>query len=401
MHINDGQLKATLTQEELPDQERVRQHLTDCPLCQRQADLISTQSEQVASHLDSLAPVPGEAVHSIESARARLHVRIKEKEKISMNQNLFSRTYRPAWAVLGMVLLLVIAFSFPGVRTLASSFLGLFRVEQITFVSVNPNNASEIADKLGSSELFQTLFSKDIKVEPIGKNQVVSDAAEAGTLASIPVRLPTGLTSPARLEVQQGTRMTFSVDLPKVREILKEIGRMDIQLPDDIDGSIITLQLPVAVTANFGDCKRLAATAGIGNDPTDPDDGGLPWLPGCTQLVQVSTPTISAPPGLDIAKIGEAFLQLLGMSTEEAAQISQTVDWTTTLVVPVPTYFDATYRDVLVDGVTGTLITQNQTTQDGTTYNHITLLWVKNGVLYALSGPGNIQDVLAVANSLN
>ena len=81
-------------------------------------------------------------------------------------------------------------------------------------------------------------------------------------------------------------------------------------------------------------------------------------LPDCTTLTQMPSPSISAPPGLDIPKISGAFLQVLGMSPEEAAQIAQTVDWTTTLVIPIPRY-GTSYQEVVVDGLEGTLISQN------------------------------------------
>jgi len=101
------------------------------------------------------------------------------------------------------------------------------------------------------------------------------------------------------------------------------------------------------------------------------------------------------PPGLDVAGIGQAFLQVMGMTPEEAASFASNVDWTTTLVIPIPRY-GTHYQDVQVDGVSGTLIQQGPTDYAG----EYLLVWVKDGVLYALTGPGTADEALQIGNSL-
>jgi hypothetical protein len=83
------------------------------------------------------------------------------------------------------------------------------------------------------------------------------------------------------------------------------------------------------------------------------------------------------------------------MTPEEAASFAQNVDWTTTLVLPIPRY-GTEYRDIPVDGVTGTLILQG-------VEEHVPsylLIWVKDGILYALTGPGEAADALTLAGSM-
>jgi hypothetical protein len=85
------------------------------------------------------------------------------------------------------------------------------------------------------------------------------------------------------------------------------------------------------------------------------------------------------------------------MSAEEAARFSQHVDWTTTLVVPLPPSANLGYRDVPVDGVTGTLIRPPEHSRYAEEY---LLAWVKDGVVYALHGTGEVEQALEIANSL-
>jgi hypothetical protein len=115
--------------------------------------------------------------------------------------------------------------------------------------------------------------------------------------------------------------------------------------------------------------------------------------------VQLASPTVSTPPGADISQVGEAFLQLLGLSPAEAQHFAQTIDWSSTLVIPLP-QDAASFRDVTVDGVPGVLIQSNPRASGGPRYAHYTLFWEKNGTVYSLSGTGDPTRAAELANSL-
>jgi hypothetical protein len=103
-------------------------------------------------------------------------------------------------------------------------------------------------------------------------------------------------------------------------------------------------------------------------------------------------PTISAPAGLDVQKLGEAYLQVMGMSRAEAVNFARTIDWASTFVIPVPRY-GASYQQVPVDGVTGILILREAEHQ-------YMLMWVKDGIVYALTGPGDASTALGIVGSM-
>ena len=77
------------------------------------------------------------------------------------------------------------------------------------------------------------------------------------------------------------------------------------------------------------------------------------------------------------------------MAPEEAAQFSQNIDWATTLVVPIPVY-EASYRQVTVDGVQGTLILSDQ----GDYGQQYMLIWIKGDMVYVLTGPGGADTAV-------
>lgn len=386
MHLTDGELRAFHDQElGAGESERARTHLLDCQRCQQRGAELARRADEAGHYLASLAPIPEEIPRSSETARAHLEARRSEKEKMSMIQKIFARPYRPAWIALGVIAILAAGLAFPSVRAIANSFLGLFRVQTVTVVQVNPG---DLPNQLGSSEQFRQLISDDVTVQEMGEPEEVSSAAEASRLAGISVRLPTDIAGEPRLVVQPGTFISFEIDLPRVRALLSEIGQGEIDLPRELDGATVTLDLPTMVGASYGNCEP---QPGPGDDPDEPYRSSR----DCTTLVQLASPEISAPPGLDVASLGQAFLQLLGMSPEEAAQFSQTVDWTTTLVIPIPRY-GTTYQEVQVDGVAGTLIWEGN---PGGSSNYV-LVWVKDGVVYSLTGRGTRSSALSIANSL-
>lgn len=386
MHLNDGELR---TFSDHPDDERMAAHLENCERCQERFERLSSRATTVGNHLAALAPMSAESQSPSPAAYARLQKRIRQKENQSMFDKIFSRQYRFAWAALGVVLILGVAVAFPGVRAIANGFLGLFRVEQFTVVQVN---SDDLPEQMESLSQFEAMLSNQVQIEELGEPQEVSSLEEASSLAGIPVRLPAARGEPQGLLVQPGAKASLEVDLALAQAVLSEMGQADLQLPANLDGATITIEVPAGVAASYGECNfDVQAARESGFDPDNPEAA----LRDCTTLVQMPSPTISAPPGLDIARIGEVFLQLTGMSPEEAAQFSQTVDWTTTLVIPIPER-GTTYQDVSVDGAAGTLITHR-----GQNYSQEYLLvWVKNGIVYALSGPGNGDEGLAIANSL-
>jgi hypothetical protein len=115
----------------------------------------------------------------------------------------------------------------------------------------------------------------------------------------------------------------------------------------------------------------------------------------CIILAQIPSPEVSAPASLDITKLAQIGLEFTGMTAEEAAQFISTVDWTSTLVVPIPKNA-ASNKQVTVDGVTGTLI--ERPSDDSPQF---ALFWVKDGIIYTIGGLGDkAQKALEIANSL-
>jgi hypothetical protein len=342
------------------------------------------QRNQVTKGLDLLTP---DIIPPVKVARARLDQKFATKE-LNMWQKFFGRKYRPVWVTLAIVGVLVISLSFPQVRALATNFLGLFRIEQIEAVEVGislDDLPAEMEQHFVALDniLAEQLIVEDVP-EPVEMDSIVSAAEAAGFTVRIPSKLA---TKDQRILLQNETTIRMVIDRGRWQAIIDGMG-YDFDIPESADGAEVKFHIPNAVVTGFGECDINAA------HELEMESVSGEALSDCTILMQSETPEIEAPPELDINQAGQVLLQILGMSPEEADAFSNRVDWATTLVVPVPQGAD--YRSVTVDGVNGVILEDTYAGEN----SRFTMLWVKNGIFYALSGDDSRYSPVSIGNSM-
>lgn len=292
------------------------------------------------------------------------------------------------------VLLLAATFSFPQTRAFASQLLSLFRVQQVTVLPVDFSGINKMTGAKAMGEQVSQMLSKSITTtQKPGEPVVTTDAAKASQLAGFNVRLPQGEKF-SEITVTLGTAFTFTIDQAKAQALLDEAGRSDLVLPESIDGKEVSVSIPAGISAGFGTCP--VATG----KPAEPDfkhgQSATPLYKDCILLAEIPSPTVSAPAELNVGDLVQVGLEFSGMSHEEAAAYTASVDWTSTLVVPIQKYA-ATYKQVSVDGVMGTLIVNSSDDED----SGFSLIWVKDGIIYVIGGIGdNVEKAMQMANSL-
>lgn len=383
MHIEEGTLRALVDGELSKTEEiQIRDHLRTCAQCEGAIEELTTRAERVHRHMASLdSPEEAPTAHII---RQRLQTRIDKKET-SMLGRLFQRKYRLAWTTAMVVVAIAISMLFPQVRVLAGRLLSLFRVEQIQPVEVGLTLGMLPDYMEGYFSTFEVLLGDQIDMDEIVEPREVQDADEASKLAGFTVRLPIEKESEPRIFYIAARTVQYVIDRDLLQGVLNEINLGDLVIPEGVDGEEVTIHIPDIVMAMYGDC-------GLEGDEDQQQAGQRET---CMALVQARSPTVDVPPELDLNRLGEIFLQVLGMSVEEAAQFSEKVDWLTTLVLPIPA--DAQYEEIAnVDGSPGVLV-KDPYGEDMAWY---TLVWIKSGILHGLMGFDDPGHVLAVADSL-
>lgn len=391
MHPNDGQLRAflddALTQSV---HTTLAEHLARCPDCRQRADELAARGARIHAQFSNLSRV--ETSPNTKIALDRFYARYNSKKENPMLNKIFGRQLRPVWAITAVIALLVASMTFAPVRAWAGQFLGLFRVQQVQVIQIDPTLLNNLnGDTAFGKQISQLLSETTTVLKEPGQPQPVHNVAEASQRAGFAVRLPTSRTDKLALTVSDSSAFQFVIDRKLAQDVLNQSGHSDLQLPASVDGATIKVNIPAAVTAEYGDCPN---PENLANEKSNGGSPGRKFI-NCVMVAQIPSPTVDTPPDLDVQKLAEIGLQFTGMKAEDARAYAQTVDWTSTLVIPLPRNA-AQYKKMTVDGANGYLI--QRPLDDAPQY---TLIWVKNGIIYAIGGMGNDSAAaIEMANSM-
>lgn len=321
--------------------------------------------QQVLKQLNTLAPGKEDAPRPPAQALAHLQRQIAENEPSPFSKfkwrlpSMLNRKY--AFASLALILMLVVAFSLPPVRAAASDFLGLFRVQKFAAISVSPEQMAMLED-LAEDGLYPGEL--EMNQEP-GAPVPVTSLAEAEALVGQSLKTAPALGAPQTIQVAEGGSGRLLVDLPSARAILQAAGSDPMLLPDSLDGAAVDVTIFPSVEQRWDEVS----------------------------LVQMESPEIDYPEDVDPTLLGEALLRLLGMEPAEAQRLARTIDWTTTMLLPIPEDL-ATFREVQVDGSSGLGLSS----VDG---QGSSVMWQEAGVVYVLAGEPTVDELLAVAEAID
>ncbi len=221
----------------------------------------------------------------------------------------------------------------PSVRSSAEALLDLFRVRKFAAVPFDASRVETIRAAL--KEDVGTLFEHEETLREPGPRQYVASldaAATAGGIrVSTPSYLPEGLARDSTFVGGEGA-MRVQVSEARLRDVLDRLDLRDVSLPSGIDGKWIEVRKPPVVIQRFRGPTRRAV------------------------LMQSRSPEVSMPAGMDIERLAEVGLRVLGLDHGEARRLARATDWRSTLVVPVPMNA-STFRQVTIHGRSGLLVT--------------------------------------------
>jgi putative zinc finger protein len=389
--LKDGILRAKLDgQLNGEDAAAIDRHLAECAPCRSRLETLAVDTERVRAALATLAPGPHERTSDPAFAYARFQARQPaEPPTVSVLSRLFAARLRPVWAGAALVAVLVACFSFAPARSWAQRVLDMLRVQKIAVVPIDtaalegPQSGSDPGKMIGQ------FISDNIVVTMRSEPQLVANADQANQLAGFPVHLLSARSDAPKLTVEGEGAFQMTLNRDRLQGILDELGRSDLQLPSSIDGALVAVHVPKAVTAVYGQCPQ-HGKSNAQKPPTVAD------LASCVTLAEIPSPTVSVPPELNVQQLATLALEAAGMSAQDAQAFCANVDWTSTLVIPIPR--DAgSYETTGVDGVQGTLITLRGWAHGMPGYS---LLWVKSGIIYSLTGFGSADQAVPLADSL-
>jgi hypothetical protein len=288
-----------------------------------------------------------------------------------IKRSAISPRYRPALVALSAVVVVALLFSIAPVRTAAADFLSLFRIRKFAVIPLDQQQLNRLEQLANQAE---GQFGEPQIVREEGPEQAVEDAAQASSLANYTVRVPSRLPAGAGLErftVQAGPAMHYEIDRAMLETFMQAAG---------------------ASTAGLPQTDKLAFDVDIANFVAQRYRVGAYPL----EFVQVPSPQVNLPEGIDPIALAETAFLYLGMPAEDAHRMAASIDWTSTLVVPLPANA-ARAREVTVDGVIGLLLEETSASRGR---SNSALVWEKDGILYFMSGLVDERALIDAADSL-
>src|SRR3984893_16944833 len=368
-HLSDGTLRR-IYDEPLALTAADQAHFDECTECKPRFHVIANDARATTGLLEVPAFEP-----QAPAALAVVRTRIK-REETARPPRWYERWLRrtsPRWRPMATpaiaVLLAAALLTGLGVSGIAQSLFRIFEPKQLQAVTVSP---SDFAQTTALLDYGQVKWLPDAP-----KLQQLTDAATAQTQSGLPVLMPASLPNGVSGPVSYGavSRATGSLTFDAARlqaSALKASVRVS-PMPSTINGSTLVVNAGPALIEVWG----MAGGTGIARVPT-------------LVIAQTRVPTVDSN-GATTAQLEDYLLSQPGVPPELAAQVRAIKDPSTTRPIPIPKGL-ATTESVQVNGMPATLI--KAVLGAG-------VVWVKNGVIYAVGGQLTPDQVLAIATPLH
>jgi hypothetical protein len=286
--------------------------------------------------------------------------------------------WRPLVAAAAALAVVMALFAFPAVRAGAQAMLDMFRVRNFVAVSFDPERLEKLRALKQNNAML--VFDRQQVIQDPGKPVVQPSVAAAGAVAGFTVESPSYLPRGLALDtvaVSGEGRAQIGTTTARLREVLDALGLNDVQVPPNLDTQDVTVHTYPVVSQSYRAERHHL------------------------QLVQSRNPEVGLPAGLDLARMAEIGLRILGVDTGEAHRLAQSIDWRSTLLVPVPTTASS-FRQVTVQGNPGLLVTSNGegANKQGRRRAGSVLMWTQGDRMFALEGTLGEQDLVQVAESV-
>jgi hypothetical protein len=377
----------------------IEAHLAGCAECAKRLREIAATAARVEKQMVALGASSAEMKIDAQASLSRFKTQQSTRVETmpakpdfvadETNVRARGRRWRPLWIGAVAATILLCSLAFPFGRGLAQRFLGTLRVERVQPVRLD---FSALDGNRPLQEMLRQMISEKVVVTADERPQTASTAADAGQLAGFSAQVLRARTDTPKFIVGGQHAFHMTIDRTRLQDIFDQAGRADLLLPATLDGANVSVNVPRSIMVEYGDCPEGRSAGAAQTAPAQAHSGA--WA-NCLALQEVPSPLVNMPSDLNLQQLAEIGFQLAGMSATQARSLGQTIDWKSTLVLPIPR-FASSYSQVTVNGVQGTLIEGSG--RRGPDY---VLVWVKNGIIYGLVGHGDSSNAVALANSLN
>jgi len=266
-------------------------------------------------------------------------------------------------------LLLTVCISVQPVKAALANALSIFRVENVKGINVTIEDMRQIQQKLSSGQ-GEISLEKMGSIKMQGGKMSTSSPEDVKNLTDIAVTFPSALDRiiPS-INIIEPRSIDFTLNVKNVNQIMKSFGAVKV-LPDNLDGKTFKIDFASMVTINY----RI-------NDKV-------------MEIVQTKTPQITVPEGVNVDEVYNAVVDMPIIPKNLQSQLKSIKDWKNTLYIPV---VESKITEVDINGIKG-YMASDKDNSESTPKTQV--IWLNKGIIYAVSGRMDSNEILNVARSM-
>ena len=271
-------------------------------------------------------------------------------------------------------------FTLPSVRVSAQAMLDFFRVREFSIVQVDEARVQQLRER--NFDPASLISGNRVVLQDPGppRHFASLEAASAATGLS-PVRpalLPRGLVLDTVI-VNGESRSRATVTTKPLADLMDAFDVRDLALPAGLEGGTVEVHIPPVIVERFRGTGRARAA-----------------------FVQCAGPEVALPAGVDLARLGEIGLRLMGMPALDAHRLAGRIDWRSTLIVPVVSSATS-FQQVDVNGAHGVFVETNRAEAPGSAGHESgsAVIWSRQGRVYAIMGNLDRMSLMQMAESIH
>jgi hypothetical protein len=257
----------------------------------------------------------------------------------------------------------------PAVRASAQSFLAMFRIVDFVAVPLGERGIASL-ERIDLPGLVGEHVQVTGEAPPTPVSSAEEASAAAGYAARVPAWLPEGATL-VEAAVTSARTVRVTADAARLDGVMEALGITDLEVPPGLDGQTLTVDVPPVVMLRYRHDKLH------------------------TRFLQAPSPAVTLPGGVELAALGEIGLRILGLAPEEARELAHGIDWTSTLLVPLPPTTQS-FRKIEVNGHPAVAIQHQPPDQSPTSM----ILWSDGERVFALMSLLNMSQAVQMALSV-
>ena len=287
--------------------------------------------------------------------------------------------WRPALAGAFALTVCAALFMLPAVRATAQQMLDLFRVHDFAVVTIDESRLEQL--KNTNFDAKSLLGGNVEELQKPGPPQFFTSIeaanAAAGFAAARPGDLPRGLALDTVI-VRGEARERVTVNTQPLRQMMDVLNITDLAIPPGLDGQQVSLYMPKIMVQQYKNPRG-----------------------GKAMFMQAGSPEIGLPPGVELGRFGEIGLRVLGLSPAEAKRMAASIDWRSTLLVPVASTATR-FQQITVNGAKGLYLETSEThTRNGKAHGSGgVVMWSRDNRIYAIAGNLEHVGLVAMAESV-